>query len=61
MPRSAARLRLENVRYVDIDLNGAHAELHLAWRITGTEQATLRFMELFISDNGAADMRFARS
>jgi hypothetical protein len=41
---------LENIRYVDIDLNGAHAELRLAWRIVGAEQDTSRFMELLISE-----------
>lgn len=54
VPRSAARLRLENVRYVDIELNGAYAELHMAWRKTGADLATLELVKLLDGESRPA-------
>lgn len=48
VPRSAARLKLENVRYAEIDLKGAYAELHIAWRKHGAESATLELKDLLL-------------
>lgn len=56
VPRSAARLRFENVRYVDIDLNGAHAELQLAWRKTCSDPATLELMKVLEEACSAAPL-----
>lgn len=54
VPRSATRLRLENVRYAEIDLNGAFAELHLAWRKTGSDAATQAFVKLLVEESRTA-------
>jgi DNA-binding transcriptional LysR family regulator len=54
VPQSAARLRLENVRYANIDLNGAYAELHLAWRRSGAEATTLELKDLLLSEFNAS-------
>jgi DNA-binding transcriptional LysR family regulator len=48
VPRSSTRLRLENVRYAEIDLNGAYAELHVAWRKTEAEGAALEIKDILI-------------
>jgi DNA-binding transcriptional LysR family regulator len=39
VPVSAARLHFDNVCFKDIELGGARAELHLAWRASGDKPA----------------------
>lgn len=60
VPESAARLRLDNVRYVDIDMHGAYADLHLAWRRTDAQPTTLELKDLFFQEAAQALGRFAR-
>lgn len=50
VPRSATKLRLNNVHYAEVELDGSYSEVHLAWRQNNLNPAAIALKNLLLTE-----------